>query len=79
MTDSSPCNLRDDGATVTCSTCGIAWASDARVRPSCPFSAAGPVRVADGRSRINGWLVVVLCVGLVINAALGVAILRAMP
>ena len=73
----SACNIRDDGATVSCRTCGLAWASDARVRPCCP---RGLDRRAEAGSRWEGlkpWLVG-LCIGLALNGALGLLIVVAM-
>lgn len=49
--DTRYCMQVDDGATVTCRTCGLAWASDAAVRPACPSrvaAQASPTRLSRG-------------------------------
>lgn len=70
------CTLTDDGATVSCRTCGLAWASDARVRPCCPrVDRTSP---ADGWSCGKVWMAWGLGVGLALNASLGLLIVVAM-
>lgn len=69
------CNIRDDGEVVACGSCGLAWASDARVRPCCPRG--DRTSPADGWSRGKVWMAWGLGIGLAINAALGVVIAAA--
>lgn len=73
--DTRYCMQVDDGATVTCRTCGLAWASDAAVRPACPSRVAAQAIPAGRLSRGKRWLLAVLVAGLAVNALLGALIL----
>ena len=67
------CDIRSDGVTESCRTCGMAWSAEDAFPPECPKPAREPGMGAGKRV-----LVVLFAAALVAQTVLGVAIVAAM-